>query len=57
MTYYLMHRVDGDECLLAHCATLVEVQARLLTELQRDPRADLSIWTSKGLKQRTGEQP
>ena len=48
VTFYVMHVVNGDECLIAHCTTLAAAALRALREHGRDPRADLSVWTSEG---------
>ena len=48
MTYYIMHDVNGDDCLLANLPTLNDCILRMVQEHARDARALLSIWTSDG---------
>ena len=47
-SFYVMEYVDGDECVLFHAATLTEARAKAMIEKHRDPRAELSVWSSKG---------
>jgi hypothetical protein len=46
--FYLMHCVEGDECLVADFDTIEDARERLHRESVLDPRAELSIWDSRG---------
>ena len=46
--YYVMHCIDGDECLLHHRETLPAALEVARQEIADRPRADISVWHSSG---------
>lgn len=46
--YYLMHCVDGDECLVAHTPDFAQCESKLREWAASDSRAALSIWSAGG---------
>lgn len=49
-SFYVMHEVDGDECLLADRPDFAGAFEAAKAEATRDPRAGISIWsTTRGI--------
>lgn len=45
-SYYVMHCIDGDECLLHHRDNLHDALAVARQEIADRPRADISVWST-----------
>lgn len=49
-SFYVMHEIDGDECLLARRENFAGSLEAARAETKRDPRASVSIWsTTRGI--------